>query len=162
MDQFHFTVQSYFGIVRCRCTGDQVKRYRDKISGPLLDRIDMHVPVRSLRQGELHNKTTGDSSSVIRLRVEQARAKQIARQGKANHLLSAPELERYCELTTADKALLEQAIDKLGLSTRAYHRVLKLARTLADMAGREQLNTVDISEALSYRTLDRQTGGGNG
>ena len=146
---------------RCRCTPDQVKRYRDKISGPLLDRIDMHVPVRSLRQGELHNKTLGDSSSTIRLRVEQARKRQIARQGKANHQLTAPELERYCELIPADKMLLEQAIEKLGLSTRAYHRVLKLARTLADMAGREQLSTVDISEALSYRTLDRQSGGGN-
>ncbi len=143
---------------RCRCTPDQVKRYRDKISGPLLDRIDMHVPVRSLRQGELQNKTTGDSSDIIRTRVEQARARQIARQGKANHQLTAPELEQYCELTPADKALLEQAIEKLGLSTRAYHRVLKLARTLADMAAREQLNTVDISEALSYRTLDRQAG----
>ncbi len=121
----------------------------------------MHVPVRSLRQGELHNKTLGDSSSTIRLRVEQARKRQIARQGKANHQLTAPELERYCELIPADKMLLEQAIEKLGLSTRAYHRVLKLARTLADMAGREQLSTVDISEALSYRTLDRQSGGGN-
>jgi magnesium chelatase family protein len=145
---------------RCRCTPDQVKRYRDKISGPLLDRIDMHVPVRSLRQGELHNKTIGDNSSTIRARVEQARQRQMARQGKANHQLTAPELERYCELLPADKALLEQAIEKLGLSTRAYHRVLKLARTLADMAGREQVTTVDISEALSYRTLDRQSGGG--
>jgi magnesium chelatase family protein len=145
---------------RCRCTPDQVKRYRDKISGPLLDRIDMHVPVRSLRQGELHNKTIGDNSNTIRARVEQARQRQMARQGKANHQLTAPELERYCELLPADKALLEQAIEKLGLSTRAYHRVLKLARTLADMAGREQVTTVDISEALSYRTLDRQSGGG--
>lgn len=141
---------------RCRCTPDQVKRYRDKISGPLLDRIDMHVPVRALRQGELQTKTLGDGSAAIRTRVEAARERQLARQGKANHQLSAPELEIYCELTQADKNLLEQAIEKLGLSTRAYHRVLKLARTLADMAGREQLATVDISEALSYRTLDRQ------
>ncbi|MFC3115023.1 YifB family Mg chelatase-like AAA ATPase [Cellvibrio fontiphilus] len=141
---------------RCRCTPDQVKRYRDKISGPLLDRIDMHVPVRALRQGELQNKTLGDGSAAIRARVEAARERQLQRQGKANHQLTAPELETYCELTKADKNLLEQAIEKLGLSTRAYHRVLKLARTLADMAGRERLATVDISEALSYRTLDRQ------
>lgn len=118
----------------------------------------MHVPVRTLRQGELQNKTQGDNSSTIRARVELARARQIARQGKANHQLSAPELEHHCVLTESDKALLEQAINKLGLSTRAYHRVLKLARTLADMAERENVNTVDISEALSYRTLDRQTG----
>lgn len=143
---------------RCRCTPDQVKRYRNKISGPLLDRIDMHVPVRTLRQGELQSKSLGDSTSVIRARVEQARARQIKRQGKANNQLSAPELELHCELTNSDKNLLEQAINKLGLSTRAYHRVLKLARTLADMNEREQLNTVDITEALSYRTLDRQTG----
>ena len=143
---------------RCCCTPDQVKRYRDKISGPLLDRIDMHVPVRGLRQGELQNKTQGDNSATIRARVEQARARQMARQGKANHQLTAPELEQYCELAEGDKALLEQAINKLGLSTRAYHRVLKLARTLADMAARDNVNTVDISEALSYRTLDRQSG----
>jgi magnesium chelatase family protein len=116
----------------------------------------MHVPVRALRQGELQHKTQGDNSEAIRQRVEQARHIQLKRQGKANHQLSAPELETYCELTQADKNLLEQAIEKLGLSTRAYHRVLKLARTLADMAGREHLTTVDISEALSYRTLDRQ------
>lgn len=141
---------------RCRCTPDQVKRYRNKISGPLLDRIDMHVPVRALRQGELQGKSLGDNSATVRARVEQARARQLQRQGKANNQLSAPELERYCELTTSDKNLLEQAINKLGLSTRAYHRVLKLARTLADMNERDQLNTVDVTEALSYRTLDRQ------
>lgn len=143
---------------RCRCTPDQVKRYRNKISGPLLDRIDMHVPVRALRQGELQGKSLGDSTAIVRTRVEQARARQLQRQGKTNNQLTAPELEHYCELTHSDKHLLEQAINKLGLSTRAYHRVLKLARTLADMNERPQLNTVDITEALSYRTLDRQPG----
>ena len=88
----------------------------------------MHVPVRALRQGELQTKTLGDGSEAIRQRVEAARNLQLARQGKANHQLSAPELETYCELSQADKNLLEQAIEKLGLSTRAYHRVLKLAR----------------------------------
>ncbi|HTF96269.1 MAG TPA: YifB family Mg chelatase-like AAA ATPase [Cellvibrio sp.] len=143
---------------RCRCTPDQVKRYRNKISGPLLDRIDMHVPVRTLRQGELQSKSMGDSTSAIRIRVERSRERQLQRQGKTNNQLSAPELEKYCELSNGDKNLLEQAINKLGLSTRAYHRVLKLARTLADMNERELLNTVDITEALSYRTLDRQAG----
>jgi len=140
---------------RCRCTPDQIKRYRDRISGPLLDRIDMHVPVNKLFQGELQAKQSAESSATIRARVEQTRARQIARQGKANHQLSAPELELYCELSAANKALLEQAITKLGLSTRAYHRVLKLARTLADMEERETLSTADISEAISYRNLDR-------
>lgn len=141
---------------RCRCTLEQVRRYRDRISGPMLDRIDLHVPVRALKQGELHSKTAGDSSSIIRERVEAARARQLQRQGKANHLLSAPELEKHCVLSDADKALLERAIEKMGLSTRAYHRVLKVARTLADMHNKDQPSTEEISEALSYRTLDRQ------
>ena len=141
---------------RCRCTIDQVRRYRDRISGPMLDRIDMHVPVRALKQGELHSKSEGDTSQQIRDRVEQTRARQIARQGKANNLLSAPELEKHCELKDGDKALLEHAITKMGLSTRAYHRVLKVARTLADMQDRMHPDTENISEALSYRTLDRQ------
>lgn len=140
----------------CRCTPDQVKRYRDKISGPLLDRIDMHIPVRALRPGELQGNHQGDDSATIRARVETARARQLARQGKPNHQLSAPEIEAHCQVTAADQKLLDQAIERLGLSTRAYHRVLKLARTLADMAEREHLTRIDISEALSYRTLDRQ------
>ncbi|QEI13633.1 YifB family Mg chelatase-like AAA ATPase [Cellvibrio japonicus] len=139
----------------CRCSPDQIRRYRDRISGPLLDRIDMHVLVTALRQGEMHAHASGDSSADIRTRVEQTRSRQLARQGKTNSQLSAPELEQVCYLKETDRQLLDQAINKLGLSTRAYHRVLKLARTLADMAGREQLTTGDITEALSYRTLDR-------
>jgi magnesium chelatase family protein len=148
----------YFGNNddRCRCTIDQVRRYRDRISGPMLDRIDMHVPVRALKQGELHSKSEGESSEDIRARVEQTRARQIERQGKANNLLSAPELEKHCELNDGDKALLEHAITKMGLSTRAYHRVLKVARTLADMQNKNHPDTENITEALSYRTLDRQ------
>lgn len=144
-------------MIYSQCTLEQIKRYRNRISGPLLDRIDMHVPVRALRQGELQAKSAGETTADIRTRVEQTRKRQLARQGKANHQLSAPELEIYCELNDGDKALLEQAINKLGLSTRAYHRVLKLARTLADMAERDHIKTNDITEALSYRTLDRQT-----
>jgi len=141
---------------RCQCSPEHIKRYRNRISGPLLDRIDMHVPVRALRQGELHAKSEGESSAQIRARVEQTRHRQLVRQGKTNHQLSAPELDIYCDLAVGDKALLEQAMTKLGLSTRAYHRVLKLARTLADMAERDAIKTNDITEALSYRTLDRQ------
>ncbi|MES2822451.1 MAG: ATP-binding protein [Pseudomonadota bacterium] len=154
-DKLAITVQFYFGIVS-RCTADQVRRYRDRISGPMLDRIDLHVPVLALRQGEIHGKPVGDNSQVIRTRVEAARALQLQRQGKANHQLNAPELEKYCLLSDADKALLENAIYKMGLSTRAYHRVLKVARTLADMQNKEQPETEEVSEALSYRTLDRQ------
>ena len=139
----------------CRCTPDQVRRYRDKISGPLLDRIDMHIQVSNLRQGELHASSSGDSTSDIRARVERCQTLQLQRQQKTNSQLSAPELEKVCVLKEGDKQLLEQAITKLGLSTRAYHRILKLARTLADMAERETINTTDITEALNYRTLDR-------
>jgi magnesium chelatase family protein len=141
---------------RCRCAPEQVKRYRDRISGPMLDRIDLHVPVRALRQGELHSKIVGDTSAIVRARVEAARTRQIMRQGKANHQLSASELEKFCLLTDADKSLLEHAINKMGLSTRAYHRVLKVARTLADMNNKDQPGTEEISEALGYRALDRQ------
>jgi magnesium chelatase family protein len=148
----------YYGNLdnRCRCTQDQVRRYRDRISGPMLDRIDMHVPVRALRQGEIHSRQQGDSTLEIRARVELARARQLERQGKSNSQLSAPDLEKYCLLTDSDKALLEHAIQKIGLSTRAYHRVLKVARTLADMQGKAHPDTENISEALSYRILDRQ------
>lgn len=141
---------------RCRCTPDQIRRYRDKISGPLLDRIDMHVPVRLLRRGELQGQPEGDSSVQVRQRVTETRARQIDRQGKPNHQLSAPELEQQCPLSQTDRTLLDNAIDKLGLSTRAYHRVLKVARTLADMAGDTVPKTEHLTEALSYRTLDRQ------
>lgn len=141
---------------RCRCTSDQIRRYRDRISGPMLDRIDLHVPVTALPQGELHSKDLGDSSETIRQRVETSRLQQLQRQGKANHQLNARELEKYCVLCDADKALLEHAIGKMGLSTRAYHRVLKVARTLADMNGKEQPGSDEISEALGYRTLDRR------
>ena len=144
------------GAQLCRCTPDQVRRYRDRISGPLLDRIDMHVPVRQLRPGELQGQPDGEGSDVVRERVAQAHARQIERQGKANHRLNVPELERVCPLSRPDRDLLEHAIEKLGLSNRAYHRVLKVARTLADMAGVDAPSTEHISEALSYRTLDRQ------
>lgn len=142
---------------RCRCTSEQVRRYRDRLSGPLLDRIDMHVPVRALKQGELLTKQQqNEPSAIIRERVKKTRATQLQRQGKINHQLSASELETYCAISAQDSQFLEQAIEKLGLSTRALHRVLKLARTLADMAEKEQISMAEISEALSYRTLDRQ------
>jgi magnesium chelatase family protein len=142
---------------RCRCTSEQVRRYRDRLSGPLLDRIDMHVPVRALKQGELLTKQQqNEPSAIIRERVKKTRATQLQRQGKINHQLNASELETYCAISAQDSQFLEQAIEKLGLSTRALHRVLKLARTLADMAEKEQISMAEISEALSYRTLDRQ------
>lgn len=141
---------------RCRCTTEQIRRYRDRLSGPLLDRIDMHVPVRALKQGELLTKQHNESSITIRERVKNTREKQLTRQGKINHQLTSSELETYCALKPQDTQFLEQAIEKLGLSTRALHRVIKLARTLADMADKDEISMAELSEALSYRTLDRQ------
>lgn len=116
----------------------------------------MHVPVRALKQGEILTKQQNESSQVIRERVRKTRERQLQRQGKINHQLISSELEIHCKLQPQDAQFLENAIEKLGLSTRALHRVIKLARTLADMAEKDQISITEISEALSYRTLDRQ------
>jgi len=141
---------------RCRCTPDQVRRYRDKISGPLLDRIDMHVPVNPLPKGDLYRRSPAESSADVRRRVVACRQRQQQRQGVCNAELGSRELLQQCVLETTQTALLDQAMEKLGLSARALHRVLKVARTLADMAGEDSLATHHLTEALSYRTLDRE------
>ena len=142
---------------RCHCTSEQVLRYRNKISGPLLDRIDIHVEVPSIPQGVLRNSQgeTGESSKQVRARVEASRAVQLQRSGKSNAQLNNREVEQVCKLNDADYQLLEQAIDKFGLSARAYHRILKVARTIADLSRSEAIQTKHITEALSYRKLDR-------
>jgi magnesium chelatase family protein len=142
---------------RCHCTAEQVQRYRARISGPLLDRIDMHVEVPKVAQDALRAKTdeTTETSQQIRVRVEQARARQIERNGKPNHALKNKQIEKLCRLNEADHRLLEQAIERLGLSARVYHRILKVARTIADLAGSDDINTSHLTEAISYRRLDR-------
>ncbi|POZ53986.1 YifB family Mg chelatase-like AAA ATPase [Methylovulum psychrotolerans] len=142
---------------RCHCTSEQVARYRGKISGPLLDRIDIHlevprVPHEVLRKGSAQGE---ESSATIRARVVKARTLAVARSGKANSALSAKEVNAVCGLPEAGHLLLEQAMDKFGLSNRAYHRILKLARTIADLAGSPQIGIAHLSEAISYRKLDR-------
>jgi magnesium chelatase family protein len=142
---------------RCHCTVEQIQRYRNRISGPLLDRIDIHVEVPNVPR-EVLNDTRGEtpeSSDAVRERVECCRQLQLERSGKRNALLVNREVEQLCQLSKADAALLEQAIDKLGLSARAYHRILKVARTIADLAGEEQIGTAHLSEAIGYRRLDR-------
>ena len=133
-----------------------MRRYRDKLSGPLLDRIDMHVAVQALRRDELQAPAGGDSSAVVRQRVIDCRAQQLRRQQKTNRYLSNPELEKVCVLNAEQQRLLERAIRELGLSARAYHRILKISRTIADLAGAEQLQTAHLAEAISYRALDRK------
>ena len=142
---------------RCRCTAEQVQRYRGRISGPILDRIDMHIEVPSVPKEMLYGERDqqAESSAAIRQRVEAARTVQQQRSGKANHQLSSREVEKYCLLESKDQALLEQAIDRLGLSARAAHRILRVARTIADLNNSERITTAHLSEAISYRRLDR-------
>ncbi|MCW8195515.1 YifB family Mg chelatase-like AAA ATPase [Proteobacteria bacterium 005FR1] len=144
------------GDGRCHCSPDQVARYRRKISGPLLDRFDLHVPVNAVNTREFQGRGAEESSATIRTRVIASRERQYQRQNKPNARLSGRELDRICELDDAQKDLLEHAMENLGLSARAYHRILRVARTLADMEGSEKLTTRHIAEALSYRSLDRK------
>lgn len=136
---------------KCRCTPDNIARYKAKISGPLLDRIDMHIEVPALKEKELTSVTVAEGSSTIRARVEQARAIQIKRQGKANAALSTKEIESSCKPDEAGLTLLKSAISRLNLSARAYHRILKLARTIADVAGEVDIHSTHIAEAVQYR-----------
>ena len=140
---------------RCRCTPDQVARYRGKISGPLLDRIDIQIEVPTLREEELISAGRGEGSQPVCERAAAARARQTGRQGKLNSQLGPRELEKYCPAGDAAKALLKQAIARLNLSARAYHRVLKLARSVADLAGQDAIGVAHMAEAIQYRRLDR-------
>jgi len=142
---------------RCHCTVDQVRNYRARVSGPLLDRIDLHVEVPTVPQAELlaSHPGDGDSSVEVRARVEQARARQMARDGVSNARLDAKTIERVCRLRDADRRLLEQAMHKLALSARAAHRILKVARTIADLDDSREIRTDHLSEAIQYRCLDR-------
>ena len=140
---------------RCRCTPDQVRQYRSRISGPLLDRIDMHLPVNPLPKGEIYKQRGGESSDTVRQRVIQIHQRQQHRQGKPNAALGTRELEAHCQLRPQQTELLDQALERLGLSARALHRVLKVARTLADIEGTERLENHHITEAIGYRNLDR-------
>ncbi|HEY5603670.1 MAG TPA: YifB family Mg chelatase-like AAA ATPase [Gammaproteobacteria bacterium] len=143
---------------RCHCTAEQIQRYRNKISGPLLDRIDMHVEVPQVPRKLLQQSSNEPAlnSKTVRKRVEQARAQQLLRSKKCNAQLANRELERVCKLSTDDMALLDRAIDRFGLSSRAYHRILKVARTIADLAQSDAIQTQHLTEAISYRKLDRQ------
>jgi magnesium chelatase family protein len=145
---------------RCRCSADAVARYRARISGPLLDRIDMHVEVppplrEALRVGM---PPDGEDSALVRQRVEAARVRMVSRSGCVNAELRGRELERVARLAEPDHRLLEAAVERLGLSARAYHRILRVARTIADLADSPNITTAHLSEAIGYRRLDRKIG----
>jgi magnesium chelatase family protein len=140
---------------KCRCTPDQVARYRSKISGPLLDRIDLQIEVPAVAQQDLTRNAGGASSDTVRRHVAAAHERQLERQGKPNAQLTTREIDLHCVPDEAGATLLKQAISRLGLSARAYHRVLKVARTIADLAGATPIAGSQVAEAIQYRRFDR-------
>ncbi len=142
---------------RCRCTADQVQRYRLRISGPLLDRLDMHLEVPRVEMSSLSAAgPRGETSEQVAGRVQKARTLQQARQGTSNAQLDVTGVEAHCKPAAADLALLERAIQRFHLSARAYHRSLKVARTIADLAASDRILGPHIQEAVGLRKLDRQ------
>ena len=144
----------YLGAQRCTCTPDQIARYRSKLSGPLMDRIDLQVQVSAIENQQLLDRPAlqkGETNDIIQRRILGARQTQIARQGKVNSALTSDELHQVCPLNKAQRQLMDRAIKQYALSTRGFYRVLKVARTIADLAGLEQPDTAQYQEALSYR-----------
>jgi magnesium chelatase family protein len=138
----------------CRCTGAMIQRYLGRISGPLLDRIDLHIEVPAVPYRELRGKDEGVSSADIRARVERARGVQSAR-GFYNSQIPVRELRKLCVLDDAGERTLEMAVRRLGLSARAHDRILKVARTVADLDQTDRISAKHLAEAVQYRSLDR-------
>ena len=152
----------YFGDPKreCRCSPLDVQRYRDRISGPLLDRIDIHVEVPAVQYREMSSNVPGEASSAIRERVEKARGVQLARfaalgKFRTNSRMSAKHIKRFCALGEAAEGMMKMAMTELNFSARAYDRILKVARTIADLAGSGEIAADHVGEAIQYRTLDR-------
>ena len=144
----------FLGSQRCSCTPDQINRYKGKISGPLLDRIDLQVQVTKIENRELLNQRAqvkGETNQQIQQRISAARERQISRQGKINNQLSSLELKTICPLNRQQQTLMDSAINRFALSTRGFYRVLRVARSIADLESRETVTTEDYQEALSYR-----------
>lgn len=139
----------------CRCSVEQVRRYRQRLSGPLLDRIDLHLQVPRVPFHQLRDTRARESSAAVRTRVIAAQTRQRERSGRLNAHLETTEVQRVCDLTEQDQQFLEQTLEKLHVSARAYHKILKLARTLADLEAEPAIQRVHLTEALGYRCLDR-------
>lgn len=145
----------------CTCTQTQISKYIGKISGPLLDRIDLHIEVQSVKYDKLNSSNKIETSKEIKERVNKARKIQLERYKEDNTIVSNSELtpkliEKYCKLTNNGKKILEKAFEKLGLSARAYGRILKVARTIADLDNKTDIEEEHIAEAIGYRNLDRK------
>ena len=143
---------------RCRCTPQELRRYHSRISGPLLDRIDLIVEVPALEYDELRRKTPAESSAEIKKRVNAARAIQRKRFGDdgtmSNSRMDSKELRRFCSLSGEGEELMRGAFDSMGLSARSYDRILRVARTIADLDGAEEIGPGHLAEAIQYRTYD--------
>jgi magnesium chelatase family protein len=143
----------------CTCTIPQIQRYKAKISGPLLDRIDIHVEVPPVRFQDISTERPGESSTEIKNRVEKARAIQQERfKGMkiyCNAQMASRHIKKHCQIDESSQILLKRAMEKLGLSARAYTRILKVSRTIADLEGVEHIKSYHIAEAIQYRSLDR-------
>jgi magnesium chelatase family protein len=145
---------------RCRCTAEQVQRYRSRLSGPLIDRLDLHVEVPRLPTEALAVAAgMSEASAVVAARVLRAREQQIVRQGTLNARLDNKAVERFCAMTREASTLLNRAVATLGLSARAYHRILKVARSIADLAQVDPIDIRHVGEALALRLLDRKPAG---
>jgi magnesium chelatase family protein len=148
----------------CRCSLVQVQRYRDRISGPLLDRIDIHLEVPAVEFREIASKEQAESSASVRERIELVRARQaerFSRSGKirCNARMTSKLIRAHCQLDEAGEGMLRMAMQEINLSARAYDRILKVSRTIADLAGAEQIAAEHVGEAIQYRTLDRNLWG---
>ncbi|BBU68291.1 YifB family Mg chelatase-like AAA ATPase [Fluviibacter phosphoraccumulans] len=137
----------------CRCTPEQIQRYRNRLSGPLLDRIDLCIEVPALSSADLSQATPGESSAAVRERVAAAASIALRRQGSINARLEGKDLDTHAKPDTAGQTLLNQAVNRLGLSARAYHRLLRVARTIADLASAEHITAAHIGEAIQFRQL---------
>ena len=151
----------YFGdrVHTCRCSPQQIRQYQSKISGPLLDRIDLHIEVPSVKYRALTDKEEGESSAAVRERVNKARDLQKKRFGRndivCNARMTEKQIHDFCAIGEEAHKLIEMAIEKLGLSARAINRILKVSRTIADLEDKEKIEPAHVAEAIQYRSLDR-------